>query len=66
MTFADHVWDLLKIPRVEATVTFATHHPDESADRKQLAAALTRQVRESFIPTDADPDAAVQNAVAAE
>jgi len=66
MTFADHVWDLLKIPRIEATVTFATHHPDGSADRKQLAAALTRQVRASFIPTDADPDAAVRSSVAAE
>jgi 1-acyl-sn-glycerol-3-phosphate acyltransferase len=63
MTFADHVWDLLKIPRIEATVTFGRHRPDDAGDRKALAAALTEQVRRDFIPTDAPPDA-VPEAVA--
>jgi 1-acyl-sn-glycerol-3-phosphate acyltransferase len=61
MTFADHVWDLLKISRIHATVHFGTYHPDGDSDRKELAAALTDEVRDVFVPTAnaEEPDAAV-------
>ena len=57
MTFADHVWDLLKISRIDATVHFGTFHPDGDSDRKELAADLTECVRDVFLPSDAEPDA---------
>ena len=59
MTFADHVWDLLKISRIDATVHFGTYHPDGDSDRKELAADLTERVRDVFLPSDAEPDATV-------
>lgn len=44
--FSTHAWRVLKVPRIEAVVSFAL--PRISSDRKELAAALHRDTLERF------------------
>jgi 1-acyl-sn-glycerol-3-phosphate acyltransferase len=55
MTFTDHVWELLQIGTVRATVSFGCYEPDGTEDRKELAAVLTERVRSIFVPSGTDP-----------
>lgn len=50
MTFAGHIWDMLKLSAIEATVVFGdkTLH---SPDRKVLTDLLWQAVNDQFIPT---------------
>ena len=57
MTFADHFWRLLSMPRVDATVTIGRLSPKDE-DRKELAARLTEAVRKSFEPIPGAQEAA--------
>lgn len=54
MTFADHLYGLLRMRHFEATLTFAPH-PLNSPSRKELAAALHEQVSAVFRPVDGSP-----------
>lgn len=49
MTFADHLFEMFKIPQFEATIIFGAQ-PVVHRDRKQLAALLWASARQSFIP----------------
>jgi 1-acyl-sn-glycerol-3-phosphate acyltransferase len=50
MTFPDHIWRLVQIPRTHARVHFGAH-PVVAADRKQLARAAHSACSSLFTPT---------------
>jgi 1-acyl-sn-glycerol-3-phosphate acyltransferase len=52
MTFADHVWRMLHLPRIDARVAFAAEPVpvDEKTDRKDLARAAHDAVEAGFVP----------------
>jgi 1-acyl-sn-glycerol-3-phosphate acyltransferase len=49
MTFAGHFFNLLKIPRYNATLVFGDE-PVQETDRKRLAARLHQRIEEKFTP----------------
>lgn len=49
MTFADHFWRMLAVPRIEAHVQFGKIEGDTD-DRKEIAERLTKEVRACFDP----------------
>jgi 1-acyl-sn-glycerol-3-phosphate acyltransferase len=49
MTFTPHVWELMKIARIDATLHFAPHTVCDT-DRKRLASNLHAQVVSAFRP----------------
>lgn len=53
MPLGPHLWQLLKLPRIEATLTFGAE-PVTAGDRKQLADELWRAIAGVFVPM-ADP-----------
>ena len=50
MTFLDHFWGLLRLPRIDGRLAFATA-PAEGADRKALAASARVRIASVFAPT---------------
>lgn len=55
MTFGDHVFALLQMPKFYATLTFGNGAVQES-DRKALAKKLHRLISEQFIPVVSKPE----------
>lgn len=55
MTFGDHVFTLLQMPKFHATLTFGNGAVQES-DRKTLARKLHRLISEQFIPVVSKPE----------
>jgi len=55
MEFLPHFWELLKISRFEAELTFGDHRVTES-DRKELAERLHRAVARQFVPIVDQPE----------
>ncbi|MFK7847514.1 MAG: lysophospholipid acyltransferase family protein [Rhodothermales bacterium] len=49
MTFADHVFGVLKLPFFEATVVFG-EEAVESSDRKEMALLLNERIANNFVP----------------
>ena len=49
MTFADHLFNVLRLPWFEATLVFG-NQPIQETDRKALARKLTEQVQSHFSP----------------
>lgn len=49
MTFADHVFNMLKLPYFEATVTFGAGAV-ATTDRKEMAHLLNARIVDSFVP----------------
>ena len=49
MTFADHFWRMLAVPRIDARVRFGRIEGDTD-DRKEIAKRLTEEVRAHFEP----------------
>ncbi len=49
MTFADHVFNMLKLPHFEATITFGANAV-AATDRKEMAHLLNARVVDSFVP----------------
>ncbi len=54
MPFGSHIIQLLRLPRIDARVTYAPN-PATDQDRKQLARALQAQVEELFEPMTDQP-----------
>ena len=49
MTFMDHFWGLLRLPRIDGRLAFAST-PAEGADRKALAASARARIESVFTP----------------
>ena len=58
MTFADHLWSLMTIPRTDARLTLSSRTVS-GADRKSLATALHADVAALFRPVRQSREAAL-------
>ena len=51
MTFVDHLFDLFKIPKFTATISFGDKKL-QGQDRKELARLLKERILEIFVPVN--------------